>query len=335
VLRHADLFACPACTAPLHIERWSLDCDECERGFAWDEGIPRLFWPTERTDGRDVTAVVQTFYEETPFPNYDDLDTPDRLQAKAEQGLFARLLNEQIPHGATVLECGCGTGQLSNYLGLTWGRSVFGTDICLNSLRLAHGFKERHAIDGTCFLQMNLFRPAFRPESFDIVISNGVLHHTADPAGAFRSIVRCAKPGGFIIVGLYNSYGRLTTDLRRLAFRLTGDHLQFLDPRLRRARLGEARWQAWFRDQYKHPHESKHTFDEVLQWFDSTAVAFVNSDPKCSAAGRFSPDELLFEPHPRGTALQRVVVQLGMLVSGGGEGGFFVMIGRKRSGGTG
>jgi SAM-dependent methyltransferase len=306
-----------------------LQCAGGGHAFFHQEGIPRLFWPTEGAR-RDVTELVKAFYEETPFPNYDDLDTPERLQAKAEQGIFARLLNEQVPHGAAVLECGCGTGQLSNYLGLTWGRTVFGTDICVSSLRLAQAFKERHGIKGTHFAQMNLFRPAFPAASFDLVISNGVLHHTADPFQAFRSILRCVKAGGFIVIGLYNRYGRLTTDLRRVLFRLTRDRLQWMDPRLRRAGLGEARRRAWFRDQYKHPHESTHTFDEVLEWFDATGVEFVNSIPHCAPAPSFSAAERLFEPRARGTALERLVVQLGMLASGGREGGFFIMIGRKR-----
>ncbi|PYM75754.1 MAG: hypothetical protein DME03_10400 [Candidatus Rokuibacteriota bacterium] len=173
--------------------------------------------------------------------------------------------------------------------------------------------------------------PAFRPGSFDIVISNGVLHHTGDPRGGFESILRCLKPGGFIVIGLYNTYGRLTTDFRRLVFRLTGDRLTFLDPRLRRVALNEARRRAWFMDQYKHPHESKHTYDEVLRWFDESGVEFVKSIPKCVATERFSPTEELFVASSRGTAADRLLVQLFMLLSGGREGGFFTMIGRKKA----
>src|SRR5206468_1356891 len=139
---------------------------------------------------------------------------------------------------------------------------------------------------------------------------NGVLHHTGDPRGGFESILRCLKPGGFIVIGLYNTYGRLTTDFRRLVFRLTGDRLTFLDPRLRRVALNEARRRAWFMDQYKHPHESKHTYDEVLRWFDESGVEFVKSIPKCVATERFSPTEELFVASARGTAADRLLVLL-------------------------
>ena len=38
---------------------------------------------------------------------------------------------------------------------------------------------------------------------FDVVLCNGVLHHTSDPYGGYRGIARLVKPGGLIVVGLY------------------------------------------------------------------------------------------------------------------------------------
>ena len=331
VLDQLDIFMCPACGGSLRVgdRPRGIECATCARSFGCDQGIPLFFWPTEWTAKNDVTAIVKAFYEATPFPNYDDMESTESLRAKAEQGLSARLLDEQIPHGSRILECGCGTGQLSNFLGLAWGRSVFASDLSLNSLKLANSFKEQHGIPSVCFVQMNLFRPVFRPESFDFVISNGFLHHTSDPSLAFRTILACLKKGGFIIVGLYNTYGRLTTDVRRLIFRATGDRFKFLDPRLRVKTLGDLRKHTWFKDQYKHPHESKHSFGEVLRWFDDSGVEFINSIPKCGAGGLLTPEEGLFDPHPRGSALDHVLLQLGMFLGGGREGGFFTMIGRK------
>ena len=83
-------------------------------------------------------------------------------------------------------------------------------------------------------------------------------------------------------------------------------------------------------DQYKHPHESKHTFGEVLDWFDASGVTFVNGIPKCAAGPESTANEHLFTPSARGNALDHLVVQLGMLFTGGREGGFFVMIGQKQ-----
>ncbi len=130
---YLHILACPACKADLQNQDDSLACTQCRKVFANENGIPLLFHPHDPGDKRDVTDIVKAFYEEMPFPNYDDLDTRESLQVKARRGLFARLLDEQLPPGAMVLEAGCGTGQLSNFLGMSWNRRVFGSDICLNS----------------------------------------------------------------------------------------------------------------------------------------------------------------------------------------------------------
>jgi SAM-dependent methyltransferase len=332
VVDHAGILACPVCRSGLSMTSppETIECVECGRSFSSENGVPLLFWPNEWGVRADVTEEMKAFYEETPFPGYEDVETRWDLIEKAEKGVFARLLNEQIPVGALVLEAGCGTGQLSNYLGLKKGRTVFGVDMCLNSLKLGQDFKTRNNADHVAFLQMNLFRPIFKHESFDLVISNGVLHHTADPYLAFETISRLVKKGGHIIVGLYSAHGRIFTCIRQSVFRLTGDRLKWLDPRIRNENINDTRKHAWFMDQYKNPHESLHTIDEVLGWFDRTGFEFVMSIPKTGAGDPFTLNEKLFEPAPRGSRTDNVLTQLGLIFKGGTEGGFFIMIGKKK-----
>lgn len=325
---HRDLLCCPRCGGELAFTD-ELRCAGCAQRFPIDGGIPLLFWPNEWDgDKEDVTETVKQFYEKTPFPNYDDFDSVASLASKARQGMFARLLDEQVPPAIRIIECGCGTGQLSNFLSIA-NRSVFATDMCLNSLRLGQDFAARHQLTRVHFAQMNLFRPVFRPETFHLVISNGVLHHTADPFLAFRSIARLVKPGGYILIGLYHRYGRLVTDARRLIFRLSGNRFKGLDPNLRRRESSDAKKGAWFADQYQHPHESKHTIGETIDWVKEIGFEFVRSIPSTKAFQPFSMQQSLFEPQPPGHALERRLVELGMARSGSREGGFFIVIGRK------
>jgi SAM-dependent methyltransferase len=330
-VKHLDMFCCPRCHASLQIEQETLRCQACGAVYRAESGIPLLFHPHDAKDqARDVTDVVKAFYEENPFPNYDEFDSKESLAEKANRGVFARLLDEQIPGGARVLECGCGTGQLSNFLGMRWNRTVFGSDLCLNSLRLAKGFRDRCDIKNAGFLQMNLFRPAFKEGVFDLVVSNGVLHHTSDPLGGFKSISRLVKPGRYVIVGLYNTIGRLGTDFLRFLFRASGDKLRFLDAHVRNQNYTEARKRAWFMDQYKHPHESKHSYDEVLRdWFDANGFEFLDSIPKLDL-GAFTPEEKLFELHDRGTKATRILTEIGLFMKRGDAGGLFIMIGRRK-----
>jgi SAM-dependent methyltransferase len=303
--------------------------DKSGRRFAMTDGIPNLFVPNDITAGGDVTEIVKAFYEETPFPNYDGFDSRESLAQKARRGVFAALLDKQLPDHALVFEAGCGTGQLSNFLGMSWNRKVFAGDICLNSLRLAKGFADRYDIRNVAFLQMNLFRPPFRDGSFDVVISNGVLHHTGDCEGGFKSILAKLKPGGYIIIGLYNSLGRLPTLWKRWAFRAFGPKLYFLDPRLKEWAREPDRIKAWFMDQYRHPHETRHSMSEVLQWFDRYGVDFVNGIPHLDGSV-FTESETLFVEHNPGSSATRFLTELGLLASGGKDGGLYIMIGRKR-----
>src|SRR5271166_4935797 len=193
----ADILECPVTGEPLVAAEDSWVSLSGRRRYPIEDGIPRMFVPVEPAmSDRDVTEMVKAFYEETPFPNYDDLDSRESLVVKSREGLFAAALDEQLPDGAIVLEAGCGTGQLTNFLGLSWKRRVFGGDICINSLRLANGFRERYRIANAAFLQMNLFRPPFRDGSLDVVISNGVLHHTGDARIGFEALLAKLKPGG-------------------------------------------------------------------------------------------------------------------------------------------
>lgn len=326
-----DLLCCPVDRTPMRFdpstERFS-GAGGCHQ-FGVQAGIPMLFAPNEWPAGQsDVTDIVKAFYEKTPFPNYDDIDSRDSLRRKAEAGVFARLLDEQIAHDAKVLEVGCGTGQMTNFLGMAWGRTCVGADLCMNSLQLAKGFRDLYSVNNAHFIQINLFRPPLRNGVFDVVISNGVLHHTSDCAGGFRSIAPLVKPGGHIVIGLYNWLGRLPTLWQRRLIETFGSKGMIFDHRLRGAG-NAARRESWFMDQYRHPHETKHSVDEVLGWFDAQGFDFCSCVPTLGDT-EFTDEARLFEPHPPGRYLDRLSTEIDMLLSGGKDGGLYIMIGRKR-----
>ena len=331
---HADpvldgLLASPCCGAEMRRRDGRWLCAGCGSAFETEDGIARLFWPHEGIhDPADVTRRVQSFYEATPFPDYRGRDSLRSLIDESRRGVYARTLDATIPYNSTVLEVGCGTGQLTNFLGISC-RRVIGTDLSLASLCLGERFRREHGIERVRFAQMNLFRPAFQPGQFDVILCNGVLHHTSDPYGGLESLVPLLKPGGHIVVGLYNRWGRLFTDLRRQIFKLTGGTAWWLDPILRSPPRSEAQRRAWFADQYRHPHESKHTLGEVLGWFDRCGLEFVRGVPSTTPGPARLEGADLFEPQPRGTALDRFLVQAGQVVAGQREGGFFLMIGRR------
>ena len=293
-----------------------------------EDGIVRAFVPHEPVAG-DVTEVMKSFYEENPFPDYEGTDDVGSLIEKSMARGFPEMLNRSIRPNASVLEVGCGTGQLGNFLSIS-GRRVLSADVCLNSLRLAQRFKQANGLESVTFAQMNLFRLPLRPARFDIVICTGVLHHTAEPRRGFMGLMPFVKPGGHVLVGLYNRYGRLKTRVRREMAKILGERVTGLDPYINKYRVTRDKRRAWFMDQYKNPHESLHTLDQVLHWFDEAGIRFVRALPSTVLGSRFSLDyrDSLFDEESRGSRLDRLFSQLQQMVEDT-EGGLFVVIGRK------
>lgn len=278
----------------------------------------------------EVGQKVRRFYEEWAFPGYEDSETPAELQEKAKRGIYGRLLDDQLPLGIRVLDAGCGTGQLAAFLSMTH-RTVVGIDFSHNSLKKGHDFKRRHGLRNVHFAQMDLFRLALAPESFDVVCCNGVLHHTADAYRGFETLCRALKRGGYFVLGLYNTYGRLLLNVRKVLFRLTGDGLARLDYFVRGASLGEERKRIWLMDQYHNPHDSAFTVGDVLAWFEGNGMDFVSSMPRVGPNGDTGSPEALFEKHDPGSRLDRALAQFTWIFTRGHEGGFFLMIGQKRA----
>ena len=170
--------------------------------FPFLEGVPSLLLPING-EGNDISNNVKKFYEKNPFPNYEGLEDFGELVNKGAENLFSSQLLEAIGFNKLVLECGCGTGQLSHYLQLN-NNNVLGIDMSLSSLKLAIDHKIRNGLMRSSFIQMNIFDLAIKDNCFDVVIAHGCLHHTFDARRAFAQIVKKLKPGGIIIAGLYN-----------------------------------------------------------------------------------------------------------------------------------
>ncbi|HWI85609.1 MAG TPA: class I SAM-dependent methyltransferase [Sphingomonas sp.] len=320
----ADLFrallACPACGGHLDAGAW---CAWCGTEYGAPDGIPALRLPAdERTD------TVRAFYSAAPFPGYSEHDNMTWLRARAERSRFARLLDAAIPGDARIVEIGCGTGQMSLYLARA-NRIVVGADLTRASLTLAAAAARRFGIDRVLFVETDLARPGLARGAFDVVYCSGVLHHTPDPRESFRRIVGLARPGGMIVIGLYNSLARIPLRLRRVIARLTRERWIPGDPVLNDRENEPARREAWLRDQYRHPEEHRHSLSEVQGWFAENRIDYVRSFP--SAFLGEDDDEDLFAPQVDIWWPEQWLAQLGWMRSLGGEGGLFVAIGRRRS----
>jgi hypothetical protein len=59
---------------------------------------------------------LKAFYEENPFPKYDGVEDFASLVNRGQKHEFTRSLLDEIGYNKLILECGCGTRQLTQFL---------------------------------------------------------------------------------------------------------------------------------------------------------------------------------------------------------------------------
>ena len=277
-----------------------------------------------------TTKKVGKFYAENPFPDYKIDDTKYTIQKIGDNNLFMKELKKFVGFNKSLLEVGSGTCQLSNYLAIGTNNKICAFDGSLQSLKLGKEFAKKNNIQNIDFVRGDIFDKIFKDEIFDFIWCNGVLHHTNNPHEAFRCIISHLKKGGYIFVGLYNKFGRLRTKFRKYIYKFFGKKILIkFDPILRKIpNDSQDKINAWIKDQYTHPVESTHTFDEILKWFKMNNIEFINSVPVSSPFDDIKRN--IFEKNSKATFIERILQQFIMIFSSfGGEGGVFLFVGKK------
>ena len=109
-------------------------------------------------------------------------------------------LTPELVKGKLLLDAGVGTGRHSEVLA-QWGAEVVGIDLS-TSVDVAYGNLRR--FDNAVVLQANIGNLPFKPNSFDIINSIGVLHHTPDTKEYASKLVPLLKDGGTLTIWLYS-----------------------------------------------------------------------------------------------------------------------------------
>ncbi len=104
--------------------------------------------------------------------------------------------------GLKVLEIGCGLGTDGAQFAKA-GADYTGVDLTEAAVDLARKRFELFGLSGK-FQTADAENLDFADESFDLVYSHGVLHHTPDTEKAIKEIHRVLRPGGRAMVMLYH-----------------------------------------------------------------------------------------------------------------------------------
>ena len=115
-----------------------------------------------------------------------------------------RVMEFEKVRGARLLEIGCGMGTDLLQFARNGARCV-GIDLTPRSVEITRHRFHLYGAEAGLMISDGEHLP-FRDESFDVVYSNGVLHHTPDTAGAIREVYRVLRQGGVAKVMLYHRH---------------------------------------------------------------------------------------------------------------------------------
>lgn len=129
----------------------------------------------------------------------ENVKNPVDLAEQCTREFLYEDLRKYLPHSinARILECGCGGARNSLYLALH-GFQVTCTDFSPEALRLAQANFAAFGAQGT-FLLDDLMNSQLAPDSFDCVMSFGLLEHFEELGPLVANLTRLVKPGGIQI----------------------------------------------------------------------------------------------------------------------------------------
>lgn len=158
--------------------------------------------PSDLTTREVTTTVVfgDTFalYDDAAF---DEFIEPFRVR------LRTNAIDLSVFEGKRCLDAGCGGGRASVLMAEAGAAEVVGLDLSERNVETCAMRAKQRGLDQCRFVQGSLLEVPFEDEAFDIVWSNGVLHHTENPDLTLREITRVLKPGGHMWLYLYGSGG--------------------------------------------------------------------------------------------------------------------------------
>jgi SAM-dependent methyltransferase len=288
-----EIFRCPACGASVRSEGETLACDGGHR-YPVENGVPDFAGGDPNADAWSLKWEVErrlgAFYRRPPMSEILSEIWEDCLA-------YCHLFQGRLD-GLRILEAGCGAGHFSARLAQR-GAEVIGMDLSRAAFAAAAWYRD---VPNLSFARGNILSPPFAAQTFDRVVSVGVLHHTGKTAEAFAALAPLVKKGGHLSVWIYaRSKGfdlrlRIVHLWRNLISRLPGSIQVFVGlaavplyylyqfPVLGKIGyriFGISMWPYWQArvietiDLYAPRHMDAHTSEEVRSWFREAGYEIV------------------------------------------------------------
>lgn len=234
-------------------------------------------------------AVLNVYRKVSPsFIPMESNEACDKQKLNRVNVLRSIGLPESVFRGRKVLDVGGGTGENSVFYA-QWGAEV--TILEPNEISCARA-KDLFKNQGLPLEVMNqsLFDSDLGfIEKFDIVLCEGVLHHTYDPLGALQQLVAPMRSGATVMVALAEQSGMFKRNLqRKLLFSLAGENeaeivrlakVYFQEHLDRCVHFGLRSEESVIYDTYVNPQIQASTLEDICNVLASESVEYLAAYP--------------------------------------------------------
>lgn len=200
----APLLACPVSGTALHWDDSRL-VSEAGQTYPVIDGVPRLL-PCSKGAGAESLQVQESFGAKwTRLPEWG-MDAGTRAFMREwllrkygwqdEAGYAGALENRRA-----ILDAGCGLGrEVVNFAAAAPHAQVVGLEY---SRCVSETIRYLEDLPNAWVVQGDIMRPPLAGGAFDLIFSEGVLHHTPDTRAALGSLLPLLAPGGEIAFYVY------------------------------------------------------------------------------------------------------------------------------------
>jgi ubiquinone/menaquinone biosynthesis C-methylase UbiE len=143
----------------------------------------------------DVAVQVRQLFDDKAATWPSKYSPNGRLAPRLTR--LASAVTQRVPAGGSVLDLGCGTGELARTMADA-ELLVTGSDISAEMLQHAADAVASRVVD---WVQLDPGWRAlpFAPATFDAVVAASVLEYVEDPTGVLRECCRVLRPGGTVL----------------------------------------------------------------------------------------------------------------------------------------
>ena len=324
-----DLLVCPYCKNKItmsiskgsfdSIEEGLFSCKPCNKTYPVVNDIP-FFSPTAGHQGiKNQQRTYSVWWEKY---HHDDNITDEH-----HSDLFYNSLH--IPakdfENKVVLDAGCGNGRFSFVVSRYKPKLLVAFDISTGLFQAQKAIQKSAGTSNVAFVQGDITNPPFRQESFDIVFSWGVIHHTPDTYKTFSGLSLLPAKNGTLGIYVYEfhpvyNYKNhwlilaammrarfLVLPLRYICSRLPVWAVQLIFQPIfyfekmigfgfvgchangpRRVKFNKKTYFSVVIDRYKSRYASEHQLQEVIDWFVKNGYGFlsIGKSPSVSVSGK-------------------------------------------------